>query len=57
MEKVICGSFLKNRRVNPDEVDVPADYPNDDAFREIVAQHYDAIRLEDDGVGKIFLTD
>ena len=46
--------FPKNRRVNPNEVDVPADYPNDDAFREIVAQHYDAIRLEDDGVGKIF---
>ena len=32
---------------------VPADYPDDAVFREVVAQHYDAIRSEDDRVGEI----
>lgn len=45
--------FPNDRRVDPAKITVPKDYPDDDVFKKIVAQHYDAIRLEDDGVGKI----
>ena len=41
------------RKVNPKDVTVPADYPNNQIYKEIVAQHYDAIRADDDFIGKI----
>ena len=45
--------FPVERKVNPDEVSVPLDYPDNFIFRKVVAQHYDAIRMEDDLIGKI----
>jgi len=45
--------FPKNRSVKPSEVTVPADYPNNDLYKSVVAQHYDAIRVDDDLIGKI----
>lgn len=32
---------------------VPADYPNNELYREIIAQHCDAIRSDDDRIGQI----
>ena len=51
--KTNTDRFPAERRVSPDNVKVPADYPDDSVFRELVAQHYDAIRSEDDRVGEI----
>ncbi|WP_407677225.1 sulfatase-like hydrolase/transferase, partial [Candidatus Seribacter sulfatis] len=35
------------------KVAVPADYPQNDLYRKVVAQHCDAIRVDDDHIGKI----
>ena len=51
--KTNTDRFPAERCVSPDHVKVPADYPDDSVFREVVAQHYDAIRSEDDRVGEI----
>ena len=45
--------FPEERKVDPGLVNVPADYPDNYIYRTVVAQHYDAIRMEDDLVGKI----
>jgi len=45
--------FPANRKVDPARVTVPADYPDNRIYREVVAQHYDAIRMDDDLVGEI----
>ncbi len=45
--------LAESRKVNPAAVRVPADYPNNDVFKKVVAQHYDAIRVDDDLIGKI----
>ena len=45
--------FPKNRSVKPSEVTVPADYPDNDIYKAVVAQHYDAIRVDDDLIGNI----
>jgi N-sulfoglucosamine sulfohydrolase len=45
--------FPAERKVDPASVDVPADYPNNSIFRQVVAQHYDAIRKDDDLIGEI----
>lgn len=45
--------FPKERKVDPGLVNVPADYPDNSIYRTVVAQHYDAIRMEDDLVGEI----
>ncbi len=47
------GKFPADRKVNPADVTVPEDYPDNPIFREVVAQHYDAIRKDDDLVGSI----
>jgi arylsulfatase A-like enzyme len=47
------GKFPAIRKVRPEDVTVPADYPDNRIFREVVAQHYDAIRMDDDLIGKI----
>jgi len=41
------------RKVDPATVTVPPDYPQNQIYRETVAQHYDAIRVDDDAIGKI----
>ena len=45
--------FPKERKVNPDDVKVPADYPQNQLYREVVAEHFDSIRMDDDLIGKI----
>ena len=37
----------------PQTVTVPADYPQNDLYREVVAQHCDAVRTDDDHIGEI----
>ena len=43
----------KKIKVDPNIVAVPADYPNNKIFKEVVAQHYEAIRVDDNIIGKI----
>lgn len=45
--------FPSDRRVDPQVVTVPKDYPDNSIYRHIVAQHYDAIRMDDDLIGEI----
>ena len=47
------AKFSAERKVDPSKVSVPADYPDNEMYREVVAQHYDAIRMDDDLIGKI----
>ena len=47
------GKFPKERKVNPADVTVPPDYPQNSLYSSTVAQHYDAIRVDDDVIGKI----
>lgn len=46
-------NFAINRKVNPNLVKVPLDYPNNKIFKDVIAQHYDAIRKDDDLIGDI----
>ncbi len=41
------------KRTDPRSVTVPADYPQTDLYREVVAQHFDAIRADDLIIGRI----
>lgn len=41
------------KRTDPAAVTVPADYPQTDLYREVVAQHYDTIRSDDEVIGRI----
>ncbi|MCP4455189.1 MAG: sulfatase [Planctomycetes bacterium] len=45
--------FPAHLKTDPAAVTVPADYPQNDLYREVVAQHYDTIRLEDGVIGSI----
>ena len=36
-------------------MEVPKDYPNNDIFKKVVAQHYDAIRMDDSLIGEILM--
>lgn len=47
------SQFPAERKVDPSEVTVPADYPQNDLYRSVVAQHYDAIRMDDDLIGQL----
>lgn len=47
------SKFPTHRKVRPADVHVPADYPNNAIFRGVVAQHHDAIRMDDDRIGEI----
>lgn len=51
--KTNTGKFPKGRKTNPAVVTVPADYPQNQMYREIVAQHCDTIRSDDDRIGRI----
>ena len=46
-------NISKEIKVNSNYVAVPADYPNNKIFKELVAQHYEAIRVDDNIIGKI----
>jgi arylsulfatase A-like enzyme len=45
--------FPATRKVDPAKVTVPPDYPQNQIYREVVAQHHDAIRKDDDLIGEI----
>jgi len=45
--------FPANRKADPADVTVPPDYPQTQLYREVVAQHHDAIRKDDDLIGDI----
>ena len=47
------GKFPASRKTDPAKVQVPADYPQNDLFHRTVAQHHDAIRVDDDLIGRI----
>ena len=47
------SQFPAERKVDPASVTVPADYPNNEIYQTVVAQHYDAIRMDDDLIGEI----
>jgi arylsulfatase A-like enzyme len=46
-------NFPADRKVDPATVTVPPDYPQNQIYREVVAQHYDAIRKDDDFIGEV----
>ena len=46
-------NFPADRKVDPATVTVPPDYPQNQIYREVVAQHYDAIRKDDDFIGTV----
>ncbi|MEC9093963.1 MAG: sulfatase-like hydrolase/transferase [Planctomycetota bacterium] len=41
------------KKTNPATVTVPADYPQNQLYREVIAQHHDAIRCDDVVIGGI----
>ncbi|WP_182866483.1 sulfatase family protein [Rhodopirellula sp. JC639] len=45
--------FPADRKTDPQSVTVPPDYPQNQLYRETVAQHYDAIRKDDDFIGTV----
>ncbi|WP_160149280.1 sulfatase family protein [Roseiconus lacunae] len=47
------SNFPAERKTDPATVTVPADYPQNQLYRETVAQHYDAIRKDDDFIGTV----
>lgn len=42
-----------NNKVDRDSVTVPADYPQNEIYREVVAEHFDSARMDDGIIGKI----
>ena len=51
--KINTGKLAADRRTDPSKVTVPADYPQNDLYRKVVAQHCDAIRVDDDHIGRV----
>jgi N-sulfoglucosamine sulfohydrolase len=51
--KINTRGLPANRRTDPSKVTIPADYPQNDLYRKVVAQHCDAVRVDDDYIGKI----
>ncbi|MDV6028646.1 MAG: sulfatase [Phycisphaera sp. RhM] len=47
------AKFPAERKTDPQSVTVPPDYPQNQLYRETVAQHYDAIRKDDDFIGTV----
>ena len=45
------SKFPEGRKTDPSSVTVPADYPQNQLYREVVAEHYDSIRKDDDFIG------
>ena len=46
-------NFPADRKTDPESVTVPADYPQNRLYREVVAEHYDSIRKDDDFIGGV----
>lgn len=46
-------NFPSDRKTDPESVTVPADYPQNQLYREVVAEHYDSIRKDDDFIGGV----
>lgn len=51
--KTNTGKWPAARRADSAKAVVPADYPQTELYRQIVAQHCDAIRSDDDDIGRI----
>ena len=51
--KINTKKLAADRRTDPSKVTVPADYPQNDLYRKVVAQHCDAVRVDDDHIGNI----
>jgi len=51
--KTNTKKWPKDRKTDRKSAVVPADYPQNEMYREIVAQHCDAIRSDDDRIGGI----
>ena len=51
--KINTRNLPEGRRTDPSTVTVPADYPQNDLYRKVVAQHCDAIRVDDDHIGRV----
>jgi arylsulfatase A-like enzyme len=51
--KTNTKNWPEAKKTDPASVTVPADYPQNDLYREVVAQHYDAIRSDDAVIGGI----
>ena len=51
--KINTKKLAEERRTDPSKVTVPADYPQNELYRKVVAQHCDAVRVDDDHIGKI----
>lgn len=51
--KTNTKKWPKNRRTDRASAVVPADYPDNKLYRELIAQHCDTIRSDDDKIGKI----
>ena len=51
--KTNTKKWPKNRMTDRASAVVPADYPNNELYREVIAQHCDAIRSDDDKIGGI----
>ena len=51
--KINTKKLEEKRRTDPAKVTVPADYPQNELYRKVVAQHCDAIRVDDDHIGRI----
>ena len=47
------SKFPADRKVDPKTVTVPPDYPQNEVYQRTVAQHYDAIRKDDDFIGTV----
>jgi arylsulfatase A-like enzyme len=51
--KINTKKLAADRRTDPSKVTVPADYPQNDLYRKVVAQHCDAVLVDDDHIGNI----
>ena len=47
------SKFPAERKTDPASVTVPPDYPQNQLYREVVAEHYDSIRKDDDFIGNV----
>lgn len=47
------SNWPADRRTDRSAVTVPLDYPDNEIYREVVAEHYDSIRKDDDFIGTI----
>jgi len=51
--KLNTSKFPKEKKVDRASVTIPADYPQNDLYREVVAEHHDSIRMDDGIIGGI----